>query len=866
VDELPTALAPLSTYKQFLVYKIVPRDDGKTDKLPINPYTLQIMPKGSDWHNKPEYLTTSADAIIKAAMCGPSYGVAFLLTVNDPFFLLDLDGCLINGKWSPTAVTLCDKLDGAAVEVSCSGAGLHIIGSGVVPDHSCKHNDLGIELYTERRMISLTGTQAHGSADIDCSVVMSAIVAAYFPPVNVLFNATWTTKPRDEWTSPGDNKKLLEKAIASSSNAVKFGTAASFNDLWTCNVEVLDTMYPPLSKSCSYDRSTADAALAQHLAFWCGCNCDHIWELMWMSALKREKWNWHDTYLQDTITRAISLQSVVYTSGNKERVKSAFDVPKLNGSPEQVLWAESIREEKLLSCGDDQAMIDTLCLNHGPATMAGFWIDKKELPATELVARAEPAPIMKTNNVLNDGPIFTTGFQYMSLDKQAQHFNGCVYIQDVNQVFTPTGALLKTEQFNVTYGGYMFQMSEERESKPTDKAYKAFTESPGIRYEMAQAVSLRPDLPEGKLYSDEGTVYMNSYIAVNTEQVEGDCSRFFEHMNKLIPNKRDQVILTSYMAAVVQHKGHKFQWSPVIQGVQGNGKTLFTRCVAFCIGKKYYHAPFASEITEKFNDWLFENIFIGIEDIVIADNKQDVMNILKPMISNDQLAMRAMQSSQKLRSCCANFMLNMNPKTGFRIEPNERRYAPFYTAQQSAEDIQRDGLDGNYFPELYTWLRNGGYANINYYLNHYDIPTDFNPAVTAGGKCSIAPHTSSTIEAQVNSLGAVEQEIVEAVEQGQMGFSGGWISSTHLDKLLMNLNLQRRISHNRRRAILSVLGYEIHPSLTNGRVNNVIPCDAAKSRLFVHNSNESKNLTIVSEIVKAYEMAQPMPQNQFTQS
>src|SRR3546814_10280159 len=71
---------------------------------------------------------------------------------------------------------------------------------------------------------------------------------------------------------------------------------------------------------------------------------------------------------------------------------------------------------------------------------------------------------------------------------------------------------------------------------------------------------------------------------------------------------------------------------------------------------------------------------------------------------------------------------------------NDRRYAVFFTAQQSAEDKTRDGLTDAYFVALYRWLDGGGYADVAGYLTRYEVPDAINPATN----CVTAPRTTST--------------------------------------------------------------------------------------------------------------------------
>jgi hypothetical protein len=166
----------------------------------------------------------------------------------------------------------------------------------------------------------------------------------------------------------------------------------------------------------------------------------------------------------------------------------------------------------------------------------------------------------------------------------------------------------------------------------------------------------------------------------------------------------------------------------------------------------------------------------------------------------------------------------------------------------------RDGMTERYFYDLYNWLRDEGYAITNHYLHNYQIRDEFNPATL----CQRAPNTSSTQEAVTLSLGAIEQEVQEAIDEGRAGFAGGWVSSKMLDKLLDQIHALAKIPPRKRRALLQSLGYDWHPALeaTSGRVNNPIILEGGKPKLFAKIGHTNNNLTTPPAVVKAYMQAQ----------
>lgn len=293
--------------------------------------------------------------------------------------------------------------------------------------------------------------------------------------------------------------------------------------------------------------------------------------------------------------------------------------------------------------------------------------------------------------------------------------------------------------------------------------------------------------------------------------------------------------MLGYMAAVVQMKGVKFQWAPLIQGTRGNGKTLLSRCVIAAIGRQHSHSPKANEINEKYNSWMENKIFIAVEDIYVPHEKSEVLELLKPMITLDWQEIRGMGQEKVSRDICCNFMLNSNHRDAIRMTDDNRGIAPFFTAQQRVTDLARDGMDGDYFRRLYNWLDADGYAIVADLLYNHDIPKDLN----LRGR---APATTSTADAIRESMGNVEQEIMAAIAEGRVGFKGDWISAHYLDQLLHNCGFAKSISRNRRRQILEDLGYIRHPTLPTGQPNCTVHPDGKRSVLYIRQNSAYRHL------------------------
>jgi len=754
--------------RQFITYKAVWDEVAqKWNKLPTDPASGEVINAQDPrfWASHDEALATGRS-------------VAFVLTEADPYFCLDIDGCYdaTTQAWGAEALSVVAAFPGAMVEVSMSGRGLHIWGryDGAIPEHGCKNAQLGLELYHVGRFIALGLPGATGDIETDCTQALAAAIFEWFPPAEWGGSDDWTTEPVPEWGGPTDDDDLIARALRSGSAASAFSKRAAFKDLWEANAEVLAVAYPSSSGQ-AYDASSADMALASHLAFWTGRDCERMRRLMERSALKRDKWG-REEYIQTTILKMASGAREVFTARPVAEVlvaEGAEEAPT-GGIPLGMCWPE----------------------------------------------------------------------------QQIELFKGCVYVREGHQAFVPGEGLLKPEQFKVHFGGRSFPI-DTGNTKVSKDAWEAFTQSQVVAHPRAETTCFRPQLAPGALVLHEGVKHVNLWLPARTEQKEGDPSRFLNHLAKLLPDQNDRDILLAYMASLVQNPGVKFKWAPFIQGAPGNGKSLFSECVANAVGRKYTHSPQAADISNKFNKWLVSKIFIAVEDIFVTQDREDVMETLKVMVTGEWQGIQGKGEGQQTMEVCCNFIINSNHKNGIRKTDKDRRYAPFFCAQQSAEDIIRDGMGGSYFPDLYRWLRAEGYAIVNHFLRNYAIPAALDPA----GLCHRAPRTVSTKEAIVGGLGRVEQEVLEMIEQCSPGFCGGWISSRALDDLLERLRASHVLPRNKRREMLVSLGYDWHPGLANGRVNNPFP-DGSKPNLFIKEGHWAVELRGSPAIVKAYQEAQ----------
>ncbi len=430
-------------------------------------------------------------------------------------------------------------------------------------------------------------------------------------------------------------------------------------------------------------------------------------------------------------------------------------------------------------------------------------------------------------------PRLKVGSQMLTPQQQTEYFGKCIYVLNTHQVYSPMG-LLGPEQFKVMYGGFDFIMDGEGGGKTSKCPWECFTKSRAVDFPKVYGTCFRPEGGVGGFVHEDGRNFLNTYVPIPTRRIEGDPSRFLRHFERMLPAEHDRTILLSWMAAVVQRPGIKLQWWPVIQGAQGNGKSMIGRILEQAVGRVYTHMPKAAELGKSgmtFTAWVREKLLLVVEEIKV-DDKVELLQALLDLVTNDRIEIQGKGENQVMGDNRANGLMLTNWKDAIPVTADTRRYAIFYCAQQTRNDIVHEGWIDNYFPALYDWLRAEGYAIVTDYLHKYQIPAWMESVLMTH-----APETSATMAARFLTMGKVEQEIIEACEAGVPGFCNGWVSSLALDRLLKDKRLDGKVTYAKRRAMMQSIGYDWHPALPDGRAVTQVMGEQSRPKLYIRHGH-----------------------------
>ena len=297
--QLTQILTNADLFPQFIISKIVKRADGRTDKIPCTPQGVVSSHKDSN-----NWLTLSRATMLSQKL-GGDYRVGFSITRETKLFFFDVDKCLINGVETEIGKWSRQIFDGTGIlfEISQSGTGYHFMGryTGEV-EHLNKNIPLGIELYTHDRFVMFGGIEPQGDWSNYATEQLKWLIENCFTKEAQERQSSQTVQTTQPQLT---DEEIITRAYARHYPEAVFGKGASFKDLFEDNETVLSGKYPTENASDSYNRSSADMALANMIAVFTQ-DVEQIKRIMRMSKLARDKWDTHKTYLSTTVSNAVA--------------------------------------------------------------------------------------------------------------------------------------------------------------------------------------------------------------------------------------------------------------------------------------------------------------------------------------------------------------------------------------------------------------------------------------------------------------------------------------------------------------------------------------------------------------------------------
>ena len=334
----------------------------------------------------------------------------------------------------------------------------------------------------------------------------------------------------------------------------------------------------------------------------------------------------------------------------------------------------------------------------------------------------------------------------------------------------------------------------------TQRASKFFAENGGRTVHHDQYV---PSfwVAENPFFEHDGIQYINSYRgdlvpAVGDPSGDG-VGKVVRHIYDLFLSDDDANALLNWMAYCIQNPGKRILWSPVILGVQGDGKTTIGRILSAAMGQRNVKNISLDEIYSSFTGWAAGGCVGVIEEIrITGHSRHDVMNKLKPFITNERISVvrKGFDGVDVLNT--QNYLAFTNHSDALVLDTGDRRWGVFSTRFESRDEMLAQ-RPKEYWDDLYDAINNHQ-ANIRAYFMEIDLD-GFNP--------NAAPAVNQAKEEMIQeSISDAESDIDEVMLKGGAGVSINVVIPSKVNELLVTSGYQK-LSSIRIGKILKKLGF-----------------------------------------------------------
>ena len=279
-----------------------------------------------------------------------------------------------------------------------------------------------------------------------------------------------------------------------------------------------------------------------------------------------------------------------------------------------------------------------------------------------------------------------------------------------------------------------------------------------------------------------------------------------KHIKFIFTTKQNSEIFTAWLAHQIQFPGKQILWSPVIQSVQGVGKSFFGELLRCCLGDRNVGTVSPGQVISDFNGWA-TNVSVNVlEELrVKGHNRYDAINSLKPLVTDRMIQINDKGVKQYMTYNTTNYICFTNYKDSLPIDQDDRRWWVIFTQIECLSDLRSFvGEDAiTYFPKLFNAVRTYG-GEIRKWLLDYKLSDEF---------LSIkqAPMTDSKLSMIATEEASFEgySEVKELIEKGGKYYNKDVVSATDLFEQLEFLYPEVSVQTSKRHILMKKLGFSV---------------------------------------------------------
>lgn len=431
---------------------------------------------------------------------------------------------------------------------------------------------------------------------------------------------------------------------------------------------------------------------------------------------------------------------------------------------------------------------------------------------------------------------------------------GVCYVSEAKDFFRHrTGEHYKSDSFNACYSRWLLPSEDTLKDAGIPVTPATLSKpivSPAdyslnhLKIATVYDYAYDPSQPTEMFFVNRGRRYVNTYSPTypqsDPRMAERAGELFTNHLQHLISEPDYRRTLIDFMAYQVQFPGRKIRWAILIQSVEGAGKTYLAEVMKATLGSEHVETISGEAIKSGYNQWSFGHQLVVLEEVRVAGtNRHEIMNALKPLITNDDISINQKFRDMRTVNNISNYMLFSNHHDALALTPGDRRYFVIKSPLQHKAQVL--ALGENYFPPLYAMLRDNPGA-MRAWLDQWEISPDFR----ANGHAPRTKYVQELINDSANDLtSAVRRLLLEAdypLIQYDIVSAKSLVDVLNLEEGLMRVTGQQIAQVLRDEGFHQIgrhlFGTERHYIWVRSGVSDLTAVDVAAARV----KREAKNL------------------------
>lgn len=240
---------------------------------------------------------------------------------------------------------------------------------------------------------------------------------------------------------------------------------------------------------------------------------------------------------------------------------------------------------------------------------------------------------------------------------------------------------------------------------------------------------------------------------------DSEIQPWLDHLKYLVSDPEEGAVVLDWMAHLVQRRSPKANFSILLGGVEGIGKSLLFDPIVRFLGYENVRTTSEVEIKDKYTSWVAERELVMMEEI--RGLSEEVMNRLKMYIAAPPYMVPVNEKNIKHyeTSNVARFVAFTNSERALQLNAHDRRWFVLWSGAETREP--------DYYTELAKWFEVNAVL-IGSWLAQRDLS-----GFAAQGK---APMTAAKGEMQLDALGSLDYWVHEAIANKAPPFETDLIS------------------------------------------------------------------------------------------